>query len=237
MRLLDFIFGETVPAPARAERDQIDGGVAIVSKLARKASKGNDIRLCKPLSSDIDFCSPEFDAESEQEQNQNLGSPKESDVRFSVRSNRGCPGSTLSQVNEFLEKRAVNFPQSRLPNLAAPALSFAARLLAAVKEKYGGRAAFAYKRAGISRKVYSKIVSDARRPVSKRTAMQFAIGLQLSRQEADLFLKAAGYAFSDSIPEDAAFSYCIENGIWNLNDLNELLRAAGADCIVLPKGY
>jgi hypothetical protein len=140
-------------------------------------------------------------------------------------------------VNEFLEKRAVNFPQSRLPNLAAPALSFAARLLAAVKEKCGGRAAFAYKRAGISRKVYSKIVSDARRPVSKRTAMQFAIGLQLSRQEADLFLKAAGYAFSDSIPEDAAFSYCIENGIWNLNDLNELLRAAGADCIVLPKGY
>lgn len=124
MRLLDFIFGETVPAPARAERDQIDGGVAIVSKLARKASKGNDIRLCKPLSSDVDFCSPAFDAESEQEQNQNLRSPKESDVRFSVRSNRGCPGFTLSQVNEFLEKRAVNFPQSRLPNRSTVDHSF-----------------------------------------------------------------------------------------------------------------
>jgi hypothetical protein len=235
--LLDFIFGETVPAPARAERDQIDGGVAIVSKLARKASKDNGILLCKPLSSDVDFCSPEFDAESEQEQNQGLRSQKKDAIRFSISGNRGCPGSTSSQVNEFLEKRAVNFPQSRLPNLASPTLSFAARLLAAVKEKYGGKAAFAYKRAGISRKVYSKVVSDARRPVSKRTAMQFAIGLQLSRLEADLFLKAAGYAFSDSIPEDAAFSYCIENGIWNLNDLNELLRAAGADCIVLPKGY
>jgi hypothetical protein len=116
MRLLDFIFGETVPAPARAERDQIDGGVGIVSKLARKASKGNDIRLCKPLSSDVDFCSPEFDAKSEQEQNQNLRSPKEGDIRYSVRSNRGRPESTSPQVNEFLEKRAVNFPQSRLLN-------------------------------------------------------------------------------------------------------------------------
>jgi hypothetical protein len=124
MGLLDFIFGETIPAPARAERNQIDRGIAIVSKLVRKESKDNGILSCKSLSSDVYFCSPEFDAESEQEQNESLSIPKEGDVRYSVRSNRGCPESSSPQVNEFLEKRAVNFPQSRLPNRSTVDHSF-----------------------------------------------------------------------------------------------------------------
>jgi len=115
----------------------------------------------------------------------------------------------------------------RPPNLKAHELSFSARLLKLVKERCGGKAPMAYKRAGIDRKLYSKIVSDDRSQVSKQTALQLAIGLQLDRQTADEFLKTAGYSFSPTIPIDCVFAYCIGHGIWNILDVNDILVRAG----------
>ena len=80
----------------------------------------------------------------------------------------------------------------------------------------------AYKRAGVSRQVYSRIVSFDDSSVDKQTAMLFCIGLQLSMSEAELLLKSAGYAFSDTIPTDMLFSFCIKQKIWNLKDVNAL---------------
>jgi hypothetical protein len=57
--------------------------------------------------------------------------------------------------------------------------------------------------------------------------MLFCIGLQLSIDEAELLMKSAGYAFSDTIPEDMVFRYCIQNKIWNLDDVNEILIRCG----------
>ena len=65
-------------------------------------------------------------------------------------------------------------------NLHAEVLSFSARLLIYVKEKCDGCAPMAYKRAGVSRQVYSRVVSSNDAMVDKRTAMLFCIGLQLS---------------------------------------------------------
>jgi len=117
------------------------------------------------------------------------------------------------------------------PNLHAAVLSFPARLLTLVKEKCGGNAAMAYKRAGVRRNTYSRLVSSDYESANKRTVMQFCIGLQLSRPEADLLMKAAGFAFSDTIPVDCAFVYCIEHCIWNLDDINEILSANGLPVI------
>ncbi len=113
------------------------------------------------------------------------------------------------------------------PNLHAAVLSFSARLLTYVKEKCDGCAPMAYKRAGVSRQVYSRIVSSNDAKVDKRTTMLFCIGLQLSIDEAELLMKSAGYAFSDTIPEDMVFRYCILNKIWNLDDINEILMSCG----------
>ena len=107
-------------------------------------------------------------------------------------------------VANFCRDHADIVEQRRIPDLNARTLSFAAQLLVFVREKCDGVGPVAYKRAGVSRKTYSKIITDARRYVSKRTAMQFAIGLQLSRAEADVLLRSAGYAFAESIPEDVA---------------------------------
>jgi hypothetical protein len=114
-----------------------------------------------------------------------------------------------------------------VPNLHAAVLSFSARLLTYVKEKCDGCAPMAYKRAGVSRQVYSRIVSSNDAKVDKRTTMLFCIGLQLSIDEAEILMKSAGYAFSDTIPEDMVFRYCIQNKIWNLDDVNEILIRCG----------
>jgi hypothetical protein len=114
-----------------------------------------------------------------------------------------------------------------VPNLHAEVLSFSARLLTYVKEKCDGCAPMAYKRAGVSRQVYSRIVASNDAKVDKRTTMLFCIGLQLSIDEAELLMKSAGYAFSDTIPEDMVFRYCILNKIWNLDDVNEILMRCG----------
>lgn len=114
-----------------------------------------------------------------------------------------------------------------VPNLHAAVLSFSARLLTYVKEKCDGCAPMAYKRAGVSRQVYSRIVANNDAKVDKRTTMLFCIGLQLSIDEAELLMKSAGYAFSDTIPEDMVFRYCILNKIWNLDDINEILMSCG----------
>ena len=128
-------------------------------------------------------------------------------------------------------------PQAdRPPDLHAPVLSFSARLLTYVNEKYAGVAPTAYKRAGVSRQIYSRIVSKDNSMVDKRTAMLFCIGLQLSMDEAHLLMKSAGYAFSDTIPEDVVFSYCIEKQIWNLYDINEVFKRCGLGAAVQAKG-
>ena len=113
------------------------------------------------------------------------------------------------------------------PDLHAAVLSFPARLLTYVNEKCGGAAPMAYKRAGVSRQIYSRIISRDDSTVDKRTAMLFCVGLQLEMNEAELLMKSAGYAFSGTLPEDRVFSYCIEKKIWNLLDINDILVECG----------
>ena len=118
------------------------------------------------------------------------------------------------------------------PNLHAVVLSFPARLLIYVREKCNGVAPMAYKRAGISRQIYSRIVSDEGSTVDKRTAMRFCIGLQLEMNEAELLMKAAGFAFSATLPEDEVFAYCIDNKIWNIEDINDIMVRSGLKSIL-----
>jgi len=148
-----------------------------------------------------------------------------SDVRKSIR---------LDDVTSGEDSEAGILPQKPLessrrlpPNLHAAVLSFPARLLMYVNEKCGGLAPMAYKRAGVSRQVYSRIVSSDDSFVDKHTAMLFCVGLQLTMSEAELLMKSAGYAFSDTIPYDMVFSYCIQNKIWNIRDVYDILVKSG----------
>lgn len=113
----------------------------------------------------------------------------------------------------------------RPPNLKAPVLSFSARLLTYVNEKCDGKGVLAYRRAGVKKQIYSRIISSDMAGAKKQTVMQFCIGLKLSVVEAERLMKSAGYAFSGSIPLDRAFTYCLENEIYNIRDVEAILIA------------
>ena len=141
---------------------------------------------------------------------------------------RSCAFSVEAMPRRSLKREpVVPPPRNTPPDLHAAVLSFPARLLTYVNEKCGGVAPMAYKRAGVSRQIYSRIVSRDDSTVDKRTAMLFCVGLQLEMKEAELLMKSAGYAFSGTLPEDRVFSYCIEKKIWNLLDINDILVECG----------
>ena len=132
----------------------------------------------------------------------------------------------------FLQRRKAALPtidmpenKPRKPNLHAANLSFAARVIIWVRDRYANNAPAIYKAAYLSRKTYSAIISDENHVVSKRTAIQLAFALRLTREEADLLLHAAGYHLSRSVVEDMIFDACLEANIHNLEDVNHFLLA------------
>ena len=117
----------------------------------------------------------------------------------------------------------------RTPNLTSANPSFAAQLIIYVRDRFGGDAPLVYRAAQVSRKTYSAIVSNELRPVSKQTAMAFALALKLPWIESFKFLKAAGYTFSDFLLEDMIVRACIISGIYDMQRVNEILKAHGAE--------
>lgn len=116
----------------------------------------------------------------------------------------------------------------RIPNLNSANPSFAARLILFVRDRFGGDAPSIYKAARISRKTYSAIVSNELRPVSKPTAVAFALALRLDLKEAKRLIGSAGFAFSDFLLDDIVVSSCIRAGIHDIGRVNEILSAHGA---------
>lgn len=112
-------------------------------------------------------------------------------------------------------------------------VAFGRELVSLVNAKCGGKASLCYRAAGISRQVYSRIISDTTSRVARRTAYQLCVGLALNRSEADAFLATAGYAFTPHDIESQAFAYCLQNGIYNLFDINEILVRLGCEPITI----
>lgn len=137
-----------------------------------------------------------------------------------------------SRIRKELDNAHLPPPSSRearkLPDLKSENPSFAAMLIKYVNERFGGDAPKVYNAAHVSRKTYSAITGNELRPVSKAIAVQFALALQLTRTEADLILKAAGYAFSPAILEDIIVCACIEEKVYDIDDINSLLSEYGA---------
>lgn len=80
-----------------------------------------------------------------------------------------------------------------------------------------------YKNANLDRRLYSKIRSG--RHPSKRTVLALAIALRLDLAGTEDFLKAAGYALSRSQKADVIVEYFIQNGNYDIYQINEVLFA------------
>ena len=139
----------------------------------------------------------------------------------------------LEEPLSVLRLRNIRVPsvKPRPPDLHAACLSFAAHIVIAVRDRFGGDAPRVYTAARITRQAYSQIVSDETHKISKHTAIRFAFALRLAPAEAVELLKSAGYAFSNSLTEDFILQACLENDppVWNLDDVNMLLREYSVD--------
>lgn len=80
-----------------------------------------------------------------------------------------------------------------------------------------------YRKAGINRRVFSDIRCKKESVPTKRNILAICLGLELNIDDANILLKSAGYALSNSNKLDLIFRYCIEHRIYSVMDVNTIL--------------
>jgi len=124
-----------------------------------------------------------------------------------------APGLSQEKINHWIEERTQ-----------AP---FKEVLFAHIDTKYGGNDAEIYKRAGIDRKLFSKIRTSDNYIPNKTNVIALVLALKLAEDEAETLILAAGYSLSPNRRFDLVIRFCIEYGIYDLMHVNELLYHMG----------
>ena len=83
----------------------------------------------------------------------------------------------------------------------------------------------AYAKAYVDRRHFSKIRNDENYSPNKKTVLAFAIALELSIDEAKDLLGSAGFSLSRSSKTDIIVSYFLQNKIYDMFEINEVLDA------------
>lgn len=104
--------------------------------------------------------------------------------------------------------------------------TFSQRLLRMIDER-GMTDSEAYNKAYVDRRHFSKIRKDINYAPSKKVVLAFSVALELSMDEAKDLLNCAGFALSRSSKTDIIVAYCLQNHIYDMFEINDLLDAYG----------
>lgn len=115
--------------------------------------------------------------------------------------------ATSVSLENFLGKKEESFQNILMHHIA--------------ERKYSNKEV--YKRANIDAKLFSKIICTKNYVPKKKNVMALAVGLKLNLSDAEKFMAAAGYAFSNSEKFDLIVKYFISNENYNMIDLEEKL--------------
>ncbi|MBQ3794786.1 MAG: macro domain-containing protein [Butyrivibrio sp.] len=133
------------------------------------------------------------------------------------------PEELITRLDELLglcETTGESIPIDEV--ISEESESFGERFFRYVDEK-GLTDAEVYHKANVNRKLISKLRINPDKNVDKKTALALAVGLELDIDQTEEFIKLAGYALSPRIRFDKIVRYFIENGNYNLMELNEAL--------------
>ncbi|MCA1030216.1 hypothetical protein LCL95_04085 [Bacillus timonensis] len=84
-----------------------------------------------------------------------------------------------------------------------------------------------YKKAGMDRRLFSKIRSNPEYRVSKNNVIALALALELTKKEMSKLLTAAGYSLSESDSFDLVILFCLDKEIYNIQEVNQALDYCG----------
>ena len=81
-----------------------------------------------------------------------------------------------------------------------------------------------YKKIEMDRRLFSRISSEAYElHIDKKTVFKLLIGLELTLEEAEALLNAAGFCFNNHKKCDLIIKYCVETGIYETIRVDEYL--------------
>ncbi|MDO4977121.1 MAG: macro domain-containing protein [Eubacteriales bacterium] len=89
-----------------------------------------------------------------------------------------------------------------------------------------------YRKALVDKKVFSRLKNHPESRPKKITALCLCVGAELNMDQSKDLLARAGYAFSPCDKTDIIFSYFIENGIYDMIELDITLEEHGLNCII-----
>lgn len=104
--------------------------------------------------------------------------------------------------------------------------TFSQRLLRMIDER-GMTDSEAYTKAYVDRRHFSKIRKDINYVPNKKTVLAFTIALELSLDEAKDLLASAGFALSRSSKTDIIVAYFLQNKIYDMFEIIDVLDAYG----------
>lgn len=87
-----------------------------------------------------------------------------------------------------------------------------------------------YKKAGIDKKFFSKIISTRNYVPKKHTVMALGLALELPLEEYEQFLASAGYAFMPSSRFDLIIKFCVLHQIYNIVNVDVILSDHNEAC-------
>ena len=130
----------------------------------------------------------------------------------------------METLNEFIAKHQSNKEKS----------SSFIEYLYSLMNKYGfENASDLYNRANISRQLWSSIISEKSNP-SLNVCLKIALTMKVTNHECKYLLKKAGYTLSSSNKYALIIRYAIENKMYSIEAVNDLLEKNGySDSLIM----
>ena len=123
----------------------------------------------------------------------------------------------METLEEFISRHQTN------KNKAS---DFNTYLFSLIDQKGFKKDSDVYNKAGLSRQRYHRVIDGVSEPTLKFT-LRLVFALELNNQECKYLLKKAGYTLASSSKFALIIRYCIENKIYNIDDVNEILYDNG----------